>query len=36
MNLYKNDSEGMLLATIRDTQSFNNNVDAEITGLKDN
>ena len=34
MNLYKNDSEGMLLATIRDTQSFNNNVDAEITGFE--
>ena len=34
MNIYKNDSEGMLLATIRDTQSFNNNVDAEITGFE--
>ena len=36
MNIYRNDSEGMLLATIRDTQSFNNNVDAEITGFEDN
>jgi iron complex outermembrane receptor protein len=34
MNLYRNDNEGMLLATIRDTQSFNNNVDAEITGFE--
>ena len=34
MNIYRNDSEGMLLATIRDTQSFNNNVDAEITGFE--
>jgi outer membrane receptor protein involved in Fe transport len=34
MNIYQNDSEGMLLATIRDTQSFNNNVDAEITGFE--
>ncbi len=34
MNLYRNDNEGMLLATIRDTQSFNNNVDAEVTGFE--
>ena len=34
MNLYRNDNSGMLLATIRDTQSFNNNVDAEITGFE--
>jgi len=34
MNLYRNDNEGMLLATIRDTQSFNNNVDAEINGFE--
>ena len=34
MNLFKNDNKGMLVATIRDTQSFNNNVDAEITGFE--
>ena len=34
MNVFKNDNKGMLVATIRDTQSFNNNVDAEITGLE--
>ena len=34
MNIYRNESEGMLLATIRDTQSFNNNVDAEVTGFE--
>ena len=34
MNIYRNESEGMLLATIRDTQSFNNNVSAEITGFE--
>ena len=34
MNLFKNDNNGMLVATIRDTQSFNNNVDAEITGFE--
>ena len=34
MNLYQNDSEGMLVATIRDTQSFNNNINAEITGFE--
>jgi outer membrane receptor protein involved in Fe transport len=34
MNLFRNDNSGMLLATIRDTQSFNNNVDAEITGFE--
>ena len=34
MNVFKNDNKGMLVATIRDTQSFNNNVDAEITGFE--
>jgi len=34
MNVFRNDNSGMLVATIRDTQSFNNNVDAEITGFE--
>ena len=34
MNVFKNENNGMLLDTIRDTQSFNINVDAEITGFE--
>ena len=34
MNVFRNDNNGMLVATIRDTQSFNNNIDAEITGFE--
>jgi outer membrane receptor protein involved in Fe transport len=34
MNIYANENNGMLLDTIRDTQSFNINVDAEITGFE--
>ena len=34
MNVYQNDNSGMLLDTIRDTQSFNINVDAEIAGFE--
>ena len=34
MNIYQNDNSGMLLDTIRNTQSFNINVDAEVTGFE--
>ena len=34
MNVFQNDNSGMLLATIRNTQSFNINVDAEVTGFE--
>jgi hypothetical protein len=34
MNIFNNENNGMLLDTIRDTQSFNINVDAEITGFE--
>ena len=34
MNVYRNDNSGMLLDTIRNTQSFNINVDAEVTGFE--
>ena len=34
MNNYQNDNSGMLLDTIRNTQSFNINVDAEVTGFE--
>ena len=34
MNVFRNENNGMLLDTIRDTQSFNINVDAEITGFE--
>ena len=34
MNIFQNDNSGMLLDTIRNTQSFNINVDAEVTGFE--
>jgi len=34
MNIYQNDNSGMLLDTIRNTQSYNINVDAEVTGFE--
>ena len=34
MNVFQNDNSGMLLATIRNTEAFNINVDAEVTGFE--
>ena len=34
MNVFRNDNKGMLVATIENQGSFNNNVDAEITGFE--
>ena len=34
MNVFQNDNSGMLLATIRNTEAFNINVDAEVKGFE--
>ena len=34
MNVFQNDNSGMLLSTIRNTEAFNINVDAEVNGFE--